>query len=261
MLALTGRLSLQGHSKRSPHLVYEPDQRVWFPWHYHLSIWIKVQKRECDSDCGKSLQKHPFVSIFNEWTYHHNWESHCWDPMKAFENYFIDISNNPLKTFPGELKSIHNCKPSPFLRRVPITGRSCFMWRKDAYDMELHWPASPETPSPPRLHVSWVGISHAAFDLAQHSEGASLSTLHSPHPHWASLWSKDCAMLDYNQLPLYLEPGFHGQQMKPDASGTFGCKHPTWRPASCTALPGPFLPCGCPGRHFWVGSALEVPAH
>ena len=37
--------------------------------------------------------------------------------MKAFKNYFIDISNNPLKTFPGELKSIHKCKQSPFLRR------------------------------------------------------------------------------------------------------------------------------------------------
>lgn len=200
MLALTGRLSLQGHSKRSPHLVYEPDQRVWIPWHYHLSIWIKVQKRECDSDCGKALQKHPFISIFNERTNHHNWES--WDLMKAFKNYFIDISNNPLKTFPGELKSIHKCKQSPFLRRVPITGRSSFTWKKDACEMELHWPASPEAPSPPRLRVSCLGVLHTTFDLARHNEGASLSTLHSLHPHRASLWSKDCVMFDYNQLPL-----------------------------------------------------------
>ena len=121
---------------------------------------------------------------------------------EGFWKLFHWYLNNPLKTFPGELKSIHNRKPSPFLRRLPITGRSCFTWRKDAYEMELHWPASPEAPSPPRLRVSWVSVSHATFDLAQHSEGASLSTLHSPHPHWASLWSKDCAMLDYNQLPL-----------------------------------------------------------
>ena len=72
--------------------------------------------------------------------------------------------------------------------------------------MHVRWSCTdlpPEAPSPPSLHVSWAGVSHTAFDLAQHSDGASLSTFHSLHPPTKpSPWSKDCAMLDYNQLPL-----------------------------------------------------------
>ena len=51
--------------------------------------------------------------------------------------------------------------------------------------MHVRWSCidlPPEAPSPPSLHVSWAGVSHTAFDLAQHSEGASLSTFHSLHP-------------------------------------------------------------------------------